>query len=182
MSGYDEALLAEAPAATRAQLQEGYNPDILRPNRTPPVRNDTDPDPESQSGPPTSKEHLPLSAESSPPLRRIPFWRTRKGIIIIVIAVIVVIGAVVGGAVGGTVGKSSSSSSNDAVEGGGGGTQSGITPSSASSSGSGQGIEQGAPATSSETRQTTVTATATATQTTPEQSSSGGTVQGGGGP
>ncbi|KAK0186965.1 hypothetical protein F5146DRAFT_1003949 [Armillaria mellea] len=158
MSGYDEALLAEAPAATRAQLQEGYNPDILRPNRTPPVRNDTDPDPESQSGPPTSKEHLPLSAESSSPLRRIPFWRTRKGIIIIVIAVIVVIGAVVGGAVGGTVGKSNGSSSNTSVEGAG--AQSG-----ASSSGNGQGIEQGMSATSSETRPTTATATATTTQT-----------------
>ncbi|KAK0218971.1 hypothetical protein IW262DRAFT_1483336 [Armillaria fumosa] len=159
MSGYDEALLAEAPAATRTQLQEGYNPDILRPNRTPPVRNDTDPDPESQSGPPTSKEHLPLSAESSPPLRRILFWRTRKGIIIIVIAVIVVIGAVVGGAVGGTVGKSSSGNSSDnSVEGGG--TQSGITPASSLASGNGQGIE--GPTASSETRQTTATTTETA--------------------
>ncbi|KAK0502523.1 hypothetical protein EDD18DRAFT_695097 [Armillaria luteobubalina] len=176
MSGYDEALLAEAPAATKTQLQEGYNPDILRPNRTTPVRNDTDPDPESQSGPPTSKEHLPLSAESSPPSRRIPFWRTRKGIIIIVIAVIVVIGAVVGGAVGGTVGKSSSSNSSDnSVQGGGGGTQSGITPASSSASGNGQGIE--APTASSETRQTT----GTMTETAPVQSSTGSALPGGGG-
>ncbi|KAK0477594.1 hypothetical protein IW261DRAFT_268164 [Armillaria novae-zelandiae] len=178
MSGYDEALLADAPAATRAQLQEGYNPDILRPNRTPPVRNDSDPDPESQSGPPTSKEHLPLSAESSPPLRRIPFWRTRKGIIIIVIAVIVVIGAVVGGAVGGTVGKSSSSSSSssdNSVEGGG--AQSGITSASSSSSGNAQGIE--APTALSGTRQATTTTAAT-TVTAPVQSNTSSALPGGG--
>ncbi|KAG7442071.1 uncharacterized protein BT62DRAFT_922889 [Guyanagaster necrorhizus] len=173
MSGYDQALLAEAPAATKAQLQEGYNPDILRPNRTPPVLSDTEPDPESQSGPPTSKEHLPLSAGSSSPLRRIPFWRTRKGIIIIVIAVIVVIGAVVGGAVGGTVGKSSNKNNNAVVSGS---SQSGIPAASASSSGSGQGIEQGAPITSSGVQNATTTTQAVSTQ-----SSGDGTLQGGGG-
>ncbi|KAK0200489.1 hypothetical protein DFS33DRAFT_161819 [Desarmillaria ectypa] len=170
MSGYDQALLAEAPAATKAQLQEGYNPDILRPNRTSPVRSDTDPDPESQSGPPTSKEHLPLSAGSSPPLRRIPFWRTRKGIIIIVIAVIVVIGAVVGGAVGGTVGKSSNNNNNAAK---GGGIQSGIPAASASPGGNGQGNEQSGPAASSGTSQTTTT------HSTSAQPSSSGTVPNG---
>ena len=35
------------------------------------------------------------------------FWRSRNGVIVIVLAVLIVIGAVVGGAVGGTIKKSS---------------------------------------------------------------------------
>ncbi|TFK37309.1 hypothetical protein BDQ12DRAFT_685651 [Crucibulum laeve] len=90
---YDESLLASAPAATSAQLQNGYNVDLLSPGKaTPPVTRDTE-------AAYASKEHVHHLAT---PQRRTPFWRTTKGIIIMVIAALVVIGAVVGGAVGGS--------------------------------------------------------------------------------
>lgn len=54
------------------------------------------------------KEYTPLPT----PAYATPWYKTRKGIIAIVIVAIVIIGAVVGGAVGGTVGKSSNKSSN----------------------------------------------------------------------
>ncbi|KAF9023804.1 hypothetical protein BDZ89DRAFT_1136448 [Hymenopellis radicata] len=155
---YDQTLLAEAQAPTRAQLQEGYNADILRPNRTPAL-NDT-----SSSGPrstPASKEHLPIPV-TQPPTKQ-PFWRTRKGMIIIAIAALVIIGAVVGGAVGGTVGKNNNNSSTSSS------TAPGPTISNATQ---GQGVESGNPNGGS----------ATATSAKPAQSSGsadGGSIQGG---
>ncbi|KAF8904913.1 hypothetical protein CPB85DRAFT_952558 [Mucidula mucida] len=142
---YDQALLAEAQAPTKAQLQEGYNADILRPNRTP-VRNDT-----SSSGPrstPASKEHLPIPV-TQPPTKQ-PFWRTRKGMIIIAIVALVIIGAVVGGAVGGTVGKksnndNSSTSSKSGNPNGGSATATSSTPAQSSSSGDNGGSISGGP-------------------------------------
>jgi len=98
---YDENLLASAPIATKEQLQEGYNPDILNPNR------------KANSSPPTPLRHpeagLPSKEYVTLAPARLPFWRTTRGRIIIAIAVIVVIAAVVGGAVGGTHHKGSSS-------------------------------------------------------------------------
>ncbi|KAL1730184.1 hypothetical protein FB107DRAFT_264955 [Schizophyllum commune] len=103
---YDEGLLAEAPKATKAQLQEGYNPDILAPQRpatTSPTR-----DIESKGASPAA---TPALYTSTP--RKLPFWRTKKGMIGLAILAIVIVGAVVGGAVGGTVGKSDGKSGGD---------------------------------------------------------------------
>ncbi|KIM37804.1 hypothetical protein M413DRAFT_256240 [Hebeloma cylindrosporum] len=90
---YDENLLASAPAATKAQLQSGYNPDLLVEKPTSPrSRRDV----EARGSSPVEKaDHEPM-----PP--KVPFYRTRKGLIIIaVVAIAVIIAAAVGGAVGG---------------------------------------------------------------------------------
>ncbi|KAG8215455.1 hypothetical protein J3R82DRAFT_9071 [Butyriboletus roseoflavus] len=117
MSSYDQNLLDEAPRATRAQLQEGYNVDLLEqpPRRTLSVRNPPPqiPHPASVGVPLTlgvaeagsgekfsSPTHIPATPKPS-------FWRSRNGIITILVIVLVVVGAIVGGAVGGTVKKSS---------------------------------------------------------------------------
>lgn len=108
--GYDQNLLDEAPAATRAQRQEGYKVDLLddRPTRPastqplkPPQPIPSDTDVESSS---LTQEKVPGAATyTSSPTQS--FWRTRNGKITIFVIAVVVIGAVVGGAVGGTVGK-----------------------------------------------------------------------------
>ncbi|RDB18140.1 hypothetical protein Hypma_000616 [Hypsizygus marmoreus] len=95
---YDQTLLAEAPAATRKQLQEGYTTDLLDPNlgKVTPPPSASRADPERGLA---AKEypHEPHAAPAA-----VPFWRTTKGKIIIAIAALVVVGAVIGGAVGGT--------------------------------------------------------------------------------
>ncbi|KIK98382.1 hypothetical protein PAXRUDRAFT_823935 [Paxillus rubicundulus Ve08.2h10] len=113
MSSYDQNLLDEAPRATRAQLQEGYSVDLLedRPRRSLSMRKPATPAPTAAIVPLTpgiaetgSREKI----SSATPASRLSFWRTRNGIITIVIIALVIIGAVVGGAVGGTAGKNSS--------------------------------------------------------------------------
>ncbi|KAG1857688.1 hypothetical protein DFJ58DRAFT_913412 [Suillus subalutaceus] len=112
---YDQNLLDEAPAATRAQRQEGYNVDLLddrptRPASTQPLKPQTIPgDTDVESSPLTREKIVPLPGAATYASRPIQsFWRTRNGKITIFVIAIVVIGAVVGGAVGGTVGKISS--------------------------------------------------------------------------
>lgn len=109
-------------AHARIAFQEGYNVDLLEqpPRRTPSTRN---PPPQAlQAAPaPVTVPLMQDAAENgsgekfraptyppSAPKPHTSFWRTRNGIITIVLVVLVVIGAVVGGAVGGTVTKGSS--------------------------------------------------------------------------
>jgi len=94
---YDANLLASAPKATKEQLQSGYTTDLLKPK--PKSRRTRD----LEAGQVDQK-----NTESSPAPSKIapvPFYRSRKGIIVISIVVIVVLGAVIGGAVGATQGK-----------------------------------------------------------------------------
>ncbi|KAF8063964.1 hypothetical protein FPV67DRAFT_1502972 [Lyophyllum atratum] len=108
---YDQNLLAAAPAATKAQLQEGYTTDLLDPNHgkaTPPPSS-------SQADP--ERGHVKEYAGYTPS-RALPFWRTRKGIIIIFIAAVVILAAVIGGAVGGTARKKSPSPASSGESGG----------------------------------------------------------------
>ncbi|KDQ52454.1 hypothetical protein JAAARDRAFT_198367 [Jaapia argillacea MUCL 33604] len=129
---YDAALLAAAPVATRAEKQEGYNVDLLdngRPNRAA----STSPGPATVLTPHRSDPELAASKEryanglSPSSSAKVPFWRTTKGLIILVVVAIVIIGAVVGGAVGGTAGKKKST--NGGV---GGGTNPGSAPDTSS--------------------------------------------------
>ncbi|KAG2135355.1 uncharacterized protein EDB93DRAFT_1254272 [Suillus bovinus] len=119
---YDQNLLHEAPAATRAQRQEGYNVDLLddrptRPTSTQPltlpqpIPSDTD----VESSSLTQEKIVPEPAHASRPAQS--FWRTRNGKITIFVIAIVIIGAIVGGAVGGTVGKISSNNNAPAKNG-----------------------------------------------------------------
>ncbi|XP_006464128.1 hypothetical protein AGABI2DRAFT_153085 [Agaricus bisporus var. bisporus H97] len=99
---YDEQLLAHAPEVTKADLQDGYNPDILVPQRPPASRvlspdSDSDRhDVESAGGASQPKEKIYSTKPKS-------FWKTRKGIIVltsIVILIAVILGAVLGGVLG----------------------------------------------------------------------------------
>jgi len=96
---YDQNLLAAAPVATRAQLQEGYTTDLLDPNHG----KATPPHSASQADPERGLVHKEYAGHVTS--RAQPFWRTRKGMIIIFIVAVVIVAAVIGGAVGGTAGK-----------------------------------------------------------------------------
>ncbi|RDX45996.1 hypothetical protein OH76DRAFT_1407333 [Lentinus brumalis] len=117
MSGYDERLLANAPVATRAEKQEGYNIDLLDEHKPAGIRStSTTPPPVPALSPDASRAETGGYANStrggysSVAASTKPWYKTRKWLIIFLIAAIVVIAAVVGGAVGGTVGHHSNSS------------------------------------------------------------------------
>ncbi|KAI0702653.1 hypothetical protein C8Q76DRAFT_755275 [Earliella scabrosa] len=119
MSGYDERLLASAPAATRAEKQEGYNIDLLVEDERKPNLRSTSATP-PPAVPPLAVDHSRAEAGGYPgmgngyssvgPSKAKPWYKTRKWLIIFLIGGIAVVAAAVGGAVGGTVGRSSSSS------------------------------------------------------------------------
>lgn len=117
-SSYDQNLLVDAPQATRAQLREGYNVDLLDSSRPGPADSTTPAPPVAPPPPMPQAPLMPAATEngSKEPFvesggvyaskPRTGFWRSRKGIITVVVIIVVVIGAVVGGAVGGTTKKS----------------------------------------------------------------------------
>jgi len=111
-SPYDAGLLASAPEATKAQLQAGYNPDLLVEKTSSTPTTPLVSDPEVASRPLTAAQRS-REFESVPATKtKTPFYATKKGIIIIVVVVIVIIAVVVGGAVGGTRKKKSLNSSS----------------------------------------------------------------------
>ncbi|KAI0350936.1 hypothetical protein OH77DRAFT_1430336 [Trametes cingulata] len=104
MSGaYDERLLASAPAATRAEKQEGYDIDLLDDRHHGARGVSTSPPP---AVPILAPNHAKaeVGGYSYAPSRVTPWYKTRKWVVIFVIGALVIIGAIVGGAVGGTVG------------------------------------------------------------------------------
>ncbi|KAG5352506.1 hypothetical protein C0989_001991 [Termitomyces sp. Mn162] len=137
---YDEALLAAAPATTKAQLQEGYSTDLLNP----PQRDSAPPISSTQVDAEHGLAHKEYNGVGNKPT---PFFRTGKGKITILILVIVVLAAIIGGAVGGTqnhknnsdvekagLGESSTSSSASVMSQGAGETGGGLGDSSPPSS------------------------------------------------
>jgi len=115
---YDENLLASAPKATKAQLQSGYNPDLLLEKATPPRSRPSTGNNAGGNSPVEQADHEPM-----PP--KVPFYRTRKGIIIIVVvAIVVIVAAAVGGGVGG---KHKKKQTNIAQQGAGASTEGGAT-------------------------------------------------------
>ncbi|KAH8834390.1 hypothetical protein DL96DRAFT_1580389 [Flagelloscypha sp. PMI_526] len=85
---YDRSLAKAAPAVTNTQIEEGYDANLLR-----------------DSPPAYPKPETNLGGETVLPSRALPFWRTRKGILIIAIAVVAILAVIIGGAVGGTTSK-----------------------------------------------------------------------------
>ncbi|KAH9980577.1 hypothetical protein BJV74DRAFT_887734 [Russula compacta] len=126
-ASYDRTLLSSVPDPTRAEKQEGYNLDLLDEGRD--RRAPTPPD--SNSGPPQDQQqgttvgYSPgavgyarkegLENGHGPVVAKVPWYRTKWGIIGIVVVLVLIIGGVVGGAVGGT--QHSSHKSTTAVEG-----------------------------------------------------------------
>ncbi|OAX38408.1 hypothetical protein K503DRAFT_770526 [Rhizopogon vinicolor AM-OR11-026] len=165
---YDQALLDEAPAATRAQRQEGYNVDLLdtrptRPTSTqilsppPPI---THPDAERNS----QEKIAPTYAQK--PTKS--FWRSRNGKITMFVVAVLVLGAVIGGIVGGVVGKKKSSNTSTNPS----------SSSSATSSETAPGLTFDTSTTSPTTATATVAVTATSTSSTEGSNNSGGNTGG----
>ncbi|KAF7344961.1 hypothetical protein MVEN_01658800 [Mycena venus] len=110
---YDRTLLAQAPVATRAQRQEGYDHVLLAPNRR---AKRTQSDLELNEQPsiePKALAHAAREAQSTPVQQSASFWPRRWKPIVGVVISLVVIAAIVGGAVGATSHKKKNSSSPD---------------------------------------------------------------------
>lgn len=90
-------LLNESEKQTNGRPETPPKPIHTRKSVHPPARARV----QEENVPPLPVNHLPD--------RKLPFWRTTKGLIIIAIVAVVVIGAIVGGAVGGTVGHKNGS-------------------------------------------------------------------------
>ncbi|KAJ7657723.1 hypothetical protein DFH06DRAFT_1197000 [Mycena polygramma] len=96
---YDRSLLAQAPAASRAQRQEGYDHVLLAPNRR---AKRTQSDLGLNEG--SQEPKVPVAPLLDAPYTK-PFWQRRWKALVAVVVVLVVIAAVVGGAVGATIRK-----------------------------------------------------------------------------
>ncbi|KAJ6458857.1 hypothetical protein C8R47DRAFT_1162761 [Mycena vitilis] len=96
---YDRSLLAQAPAASRAQRQEGYDHVLLAPNRR---AKRTQSDLALNEG--SQEPKAPVAPLLDAPQTK-PFWQRRWKALVAVVVVLVVIAGVVGGAVGATTRK-----------------------------------------------------------------------------
>jgi len=95
---YDERLLNNAPKATKAELQEGYNVNLLA--------SDSSDSPMNARTQATIDEHGPHEAgtppnkETYPSSYSVPWYRQGKWRVLMLVVAVVIIGAVVGGVVG----------------------------------------------------------------------------------
>lgn len=98
--------ISSLPPVDSAQKQAGYDVDILRLPDTGRLHSL-----EHEGTPSTSlgvkvEEAIPTAATGSRASGpKPPFWRTKRGIVLLVVLTVVIVGAIVGGAVGGTVAK-----------------------------------------------------------------------------
>jgi len=107
---YDERLLDSAPKATKAAKQEGYNVNLLDSgNSETPMNARTAP---TVDGHASLEAGVPPTKESYDSSYSLPWYRQKKGRIIILVVAIIIIGAVVGGAVGGTLASKNNDNSN----------------------------------------------------------------------
>jgi len=97
---YDERLLTSAPKATKAELQEGYNVNLLgSDNSDTPMNARTQ---TARDGNASLEAVTPPTKESYPSYS-VPWYRQGKWRVFMLVGAIIVIAVVVGGAVGGTV-------------------------------------------------------------------------------
>jgi len=156
LASYDHTLLSSVPGPTRAEKQEGYNVGLLEDSRdrgdpSPPANGtasehhggvlDYSPGAVSYA----RKEDPPTTNDYEPVDKRVPWYRTRKGIIGIVVAILVIIAAAVGGGVGGTRHSSHSThnSSGNIGQSGSNGTEQGAASSASPTSSGIPGLTQG---------------------------------------
>jgi len=102
--GYDQSLIAQAPEITKADRQEGYDINLV--THPPPSR--------PQTVPPTSYEKAaPINGYSTEfsEARRTPWYRTTKGLAIIIVVAVLFVGVVVGVPVGVTQSRKNGPSS-----------------------------------------------------------------------
>jgi len=137
--GYDRGLLAEAPEASKAERQEGYNVNLLDRDRGDATSPHTHPPPRSVSNHDGNFIPRQGKADYSSPYQEfsggpktIPFWRTAKGMIIIAVLTVVVLGAAIGGGVGGGLSHGNHGNRTSSNLGSGSDTNQGTSPQSAS--------------------------------------------------
>ncbi|KAI0255587.1 hypothetical protein BJV78DRAFT_1279327 [Lactifluus subvellereus] len=135
-AGYDQSLLSSVPGPTRAEKQEGYNVDLLEEARnrrplSPP--NGVGPD-QSGAGLDYSPGAVSYARKEEPPdrhyetgIRKVPWYRRRWGIVVIVVVALLIIGGAVGGGVGGTRHGSHPHSTNNNGTGSTGSSNNGTT-------------------------------------------------------
>jgi len=160
---YDTSLLASAPQATREQRQEGYDPYLFEEKRGN-AKKDIG---SAETGyPPNSNPNT----HPSPPHPRqsaLRWFRTSRGILVLVLLALVIIAVVVGGAVGGT-----RHASSHAITATSSGKSTSSSSSSSAASSNSQGV-QGVNSTTTLSSSPTTSATAT---TTPLSNGNGGFV------
>jgi hypothetical protein len=103
---YDHALLSSVPDPTRAERQEGYNVDLLDEGHDRPAATDQRPLTDGYS-PFVTAAHKEGQAENGtngmrPAVANVPWYRTKWGVTVIVVAIVIIVGGIVGGVVGGT--------------------------------------------------------------------------------
>jgi len=140
---YDRALLSQADDSTptNGRNKQFYDADLLKEydeqerqrQAAPASRSQTD----LENGHGRQKDEYATASTPLPPKR--PWYKTRNGIIAIVVITIVVLGAVIGGAVGGTSGKGGNKNSQTTITA--------ISPTATASSGGAAtaGVATGAP-------------------------------------
>ncbi|KAH9953613.1 hypothetical protein BC827DRAFT_1159165 [Russula dissimulans] len=113
-ASYDRTLLSSVPDPTRAEKQEGYNVDLLDegsapspPKAVPPATSEGHAAPTSAVGYSPGAVSYARKEEAvanghEPVVAKVPWYRKKWGIALIVVVVLLVIGGAVGGAVGGT--------------------------------------------------------------------------------
>ncbi|KAF8487172.1 hypothetical protein DFH94DRAFT_687643 [Russula ochroleuca] len=113
---YDRSLLSSIPKPTRAEKQEGYNIDLLDEGRDRAATTAQEVQTGATDG--YSPGAIGLARKEGQlengdhVAKKAPWYRTRWGMITIVIIIILIIGGAVGGAVGGTHHSNSHSGSN----------------------------------------------------------------------
>ncbi|KAJ3573285.1 hypothetical protein NP233_g2538 [Leucocoprinus birnbaumii] len=188
-SAYDEKLLSQAPEVTKADLQDGYNADLLREanvKRTtstriaptpPPLRSNSDhqfhqhdKDIESAAAPLQPKENVIYQEP------RKPWWRTVKGIAVIaVVAIIIILAAVLGG----VLGSRKSKPSTDLLDQPQGNSTSGGADQGSGATASGNGSSTGSASSTSSGSPPTATQPSSGNTQNTAGNSNGGTSEGG---
>ncbi|KLO16499.1 hypothetical protein SCHPADRAFT_995074 [Schizopora paradoxa] len=115
---YDRALLAQADDTTATngrQNKQFYDADLLKEYDEQERQRQTAPASRSQTDLENGRQKEDYVPVSTPVSSKSPWYKTRNGIIVIVIAIIVVLGAVIGGAVGGTRVKGGSKSTQTTI-------------------------------------------------------------------
>ncbi|KAG9044159.1 hypothetical protein FS837_008711 [Tulasnella sp. UAMH 9824] len=109
--------LASLPTVDRTQIQAGYSLDLVKraqeeeqqqqalSNGHEPITNGYEPATNGDRYHKIEEGGGATATDHQETVRKPPFWRTTKGILILVALAVIIIGAIVGGAVGGTRSK-----------------------------------------------------------------------------
>ncbi|KAI9061837.1 hypothetical protein FKP32DRAFT_1677768 [Trametes sanguinea] len=122
-AAYDERLAAAAPAATPAEKQEGYDIDLLNEQHSGRGVSVTPPPLPVLSANHAKAEEGEFTTDYTQPRAVVPWYKTRKWLLIFLLGAVVIVAAVIGGAVGGTVGHNHKATKVDTSDSGGGGAE-----------------------------------------------------------